>query len=194
MPWPPCSPGACPRLLLPRALRGESFVRHGARSGLPASCRTRVSFCSAGGRVKTWKRRWFILTDNCLYYFEYTTVSACPSAVGPGVGPASVAAAAPVRCGWRRPWGGGARGPEAKRGSRDGPQSRGPRRCFGRLGEGGVARSPRPPAGIGAGEAWRGRRQPDRTDGVRNGVRGRVRKSELGSGAKEEFVASRKGR
>uniref|UniRef100_A0A2I3SWV7 Cytohesin-2 n=1 Tax=Pan troglodytes TaxID=9598 RepID=A0A2I3SWV7_PANTR len=21
----------------------------------------------------TWKRRWFILTDNCLYYFEYTT-------------------------------------------------------------------------------------------------------------------------
>ncbi|XP_019641930.1 PREDICTED: cytohesin-1-like [Branchiostoma belcheri] len=26
-----------------------------------------------GGRHKTWKRRWFILTDNCLYYFEYTT-------------------------------------------------------------------------------------------------------------------------
>ncbi|XP_074552690.1 cytohesin-4-like [Halichoeres trimaculatus] len=26
-----------------------------------------------GGRVKTWKRRWFILTDSCLYYFKYTT-------------------------------------------------------------------------------------------------------------------------
>uniref|UniRef100_H3CGV1 Cytohesin 1b n=1 Tax=Tetraodon nigroviridis TaxID=99883 RepID=H3CGV1_TETNG len=25
------------------------------------------------GRVKTWRRRWFILTDSCLYYFEYTT-------------------------------------------------------------------------------------------------------------------------
>lgn len=34
-----------------------------------------LSACSTGGRVKTWKRRWFILTDNCLYYFEYTTVS-----------------------------------------------------------------------------------------------------------------------
>jgi PH domain len=26
-----------------------------------------------GGRIKSWKRRWFILNDNCLYYFEYTT-------------------------------------------------------------------------------------------------------------------------
>ncbi|XP_017857598.1 PREDICTED: uncharacterized protein DDB_G0280205 isoform X1 [Drosophila arizonae] len=24
-------------------------------------------------RYKSWKRRWFILNDNCLYYFEYTT-------------------------------------------------------------------------------------------------------------------------
>lgn len=29
--------------------------------------------CGAGGRYKSWKRRWFILNDNCLYYFEYTT-------------------------------------------------------------------------------------------------------------------------
>jgi len=26
-----------------------------------------------GGRYRSWKRRWFILSDNCLYYFEYTT-------------------------------------------------------------------------------------------------------------------------
>ncbi|KAK0397350.1 hypothetical protein QR680_002094 [Steinernema hermaphroditum] len=25
------------------------------------------------GRYKSWKRRWFVLNDNCLYYFEYTT-------------------------------------------------------------------------------------------------------------------------
>lgn len=27
-----------------------------------------------GGRVKTWKRRWFILTGNCLYYFKDPSV------------------------------------------------------------------------------------------------------------------------
>ena len=38
-----------------------------------------VSFCivgwlwKQGGRYKSWKRRWFILNDNCLYYFEFTT-------------------------------------------------------------------------------------------------------------------------
>lgn len=32
--------------------------------------------------MKTWKRRWFILTDNCLYYFEYTTVSGLCSGCG----------------------------------------------------------------------------------------------------------------
>lgn len=31
-----------------------------------------VSFV-AESRYKSWKRRWFILNDNCLYYFEYTT-------------------------------------------------------------------------------------------------------------------------
>lgn len=32
--------------------------------------------CTAeGGRYKSWKRRWFILNDNCLYYFQFTTVS-----------------------------------------------------------------------------------------------------------------------
>jgi len=23
-----------------------------------------------GGRIKTWKRRWFVLNDGCLYYFK----------------------------------------------------------------------------------------------------------------------------
>lgn len=33
--------------------------------------------------MKTWKRRWFILTDSCLYYFEYTTVRICLPATTP---------------------------------------------------------------------------------------------------------------
>lgn len=51
-----------------------------------------VDFCSRfvlsqliiiclGGRYKTWKRRWFLLNDNCLYYFEYTTVLYDPNSV-----------------------------------------------------------------------------------------------------------------
>ncbi|TWW54422.1 SEC7 and coiled-coil domain-containing protein 1 [Takifugu flavidus] len=39
----------------------------------PKGGRSSALNLSPGGRVKTWKRRWFILTDNCLYYFEYTT-------------------------------------------------------------------------------------------------------------------------
>lgn len=62
-PPPPCLP-----LLAQRGLRAP----RAARRGPPGS---RASLRCAGGRVKTWKRRWFILTDNCLYYFEYTTVS-----------------------------------------------------------------------------------------------------------------------
>ena len=26
---------------------------------------------AAGGKHKNWRKRWFILTDNCLYYFQY---------------------------------------------------------------------------------------------------------------------------
>ena len=30
---------------------------------------------SVGGKHKTWKKRWFILTENCLYYFKSPSVS-----------------------------------------------------------------------------------------------------------------------
>lgn len=55
-----------------------SHDKHGLQDRTSELLFARVSnvlFASfAGGRVKTWKRRWFILTDSCLYYFEYTTV------------------------------------------------------------------------------------------------------------------------
>lgn len=42
--------------------------------------------------MKTWKRRWFVLADSCLYYFQFTTVSQGPA--GPsGAGPSGAAAA-----------------------------------------------------------------------------------------------------
>jgi hypothetical protein len=34
-----------------------------------------LSINNLGGRVRNWKRRWFVITDGCLYYFESRTVS-----------------------------------------------------------------------------------------------------------------------
>lgn len=28
---------------------------------------------SSGGNLKTWKRRWFVLANSCLFYFQYST-------------------------------------------------------------------------------------------------------------------------
>lgn len=36
-------------------------------------CAYLISLYDINFRYKSWKRRWFILNDNCLYYFEYTT-------------------------------------------------------------------------------------------------------------------------
>lgn len=84
LPWSQCLPGALPPLPHPAPSLGAELRAPRSLRWLVDSYPTRISLCSAGGRVKTWKRRWFILTDNCLYYFEYTTVSACWSA-GTGV-------------------------------------------------------------------------------------------------------------
>jgi hypothetical protein len=32
-------------------------------------------FYLLGGRVRNWKRRWFVITDGCLFYFESRTVN-----------------------------------------------------------------------------------------------------------------------
>jgi cytohesin len=38
--------------------------------------------CKRGGRYKSWKRRWFILKDNCLYYFQ-TDLDKSPKGIIP---------------------------------------------------------------------------------------------------------------
>lgn len=63
------------RAKCPRPPQGLFFLLDDCSQSVTTAIVTSCLLFLPGGRVKTWKRRWFILTDNCLYYFEYTTVS-----------------------------------------------------------------------------------------------------------------------
>lgn len=40
-------------------------------------CRLQGFLTKQGGAFKSWKKRWFVLTDNCLYYFSSQTSAKC---------------------------------------------------------------------------------------------------------------------